>query len=363
MSKINILLPFKEKFSKNLMSSISISVKANLEESVYKKQIKIFGQYVSDPLYKDLFIGIKKPIIPLFSKNINLAKKMCDEINKSKNKNPIVEIHNRPYLVKLINKKIKNYKIILFFHNDPIEMKGSKAIKERLYLINNCSAICFVSEYIKKQFLSEININPKNLNVIHNGIGEIYKAPKNKIKNIIFVGRLVKDKGVHLFLDAVKTLSTKYKSWNFIVVGSPYLGNIKTETKFSKYISLLINQLGSNVKLTGYLPYSESQSIINKSEIMVIPSIWNEPFGLVVAEGMMHGCAIITSDNGGIPEVIKNKGIVLKDINANQIASSIELLINDYALRKEFQKKASQDFPFTSKKSSKSLDDLRKKII
>ena len=61
MTEINILLPFKEKFSKNSMSSVSISVSANVEKSVYKKNIKIFGQHVEDPIYNDLFIGIKKP--------------------------------------------------------------------------------------------------------------------------------------------------------------------------------------------------------------------------------------------------------------------------------------------------------------
>ena len=56
---------------------------------------------------------------------------MCKKIVKSKNKN-IVEVHNRPYLINKIRKKI-NYinKLTLFFHNDPLEMKGSKKISEK----------------------------------------------------------------------------------------------------------------------------------------------------------------------------------------------------------------------------------------
>lgn len=363
MSEINILLPFKEKFSKDIMSSVSISVKSNINESIYKKKIKIFGQYVNDPIYKKLFVGIKKPKLPFLSKNVHLAKKMCNHINENKLKAPIIEVHNRPYLVKLINKKVKNAKVILFFHNDPNEMKGAKYLKERLYLINNCSAICFVSKYIKNQFLSEINQRPKNLYVMYNGISRVNKDYVRKEKNIIFVGRLVEEKGVHLFVEAIKMLHKKYNNWNFIIIGSTYLGDNKIQSKFSSKVFSLIKSFGPNVKLTGYIPYQEVQSIIQKSEILVAPSIWEEPFGLVVAEGMMYGCAIITTKKGGIPEIIKNNGIVLNSINAKNLEKKIEFLIKDQKFRKKIQKAASINFTFTSSNSSKKLDDLRTRLI
>ena len=362
MSEINILLPFKEKFSKNMMSSVSITVDANFRESVFKNKITIYGQEVNEPLQKNNFFGIKTTKIPFVSKNLNLAKSMCNEINRLNIKCPIIEIHNRPYLLKIIKKRVKNAKIILFFHNDPLEMKGSKSIQQRQYIINNCSAICFVSNYIRNQFLINLNEYTDKLHVIYNGVNLVSKIQYEKEKLVTFVGRLVEEKGAHLFLEAVKKLHKKYKDWTFIVVGSTYLGT-NSKTKYSKKISLLVLDLGANVKFTGYLPYEKSQTLMQKSEILVVPSIWNEPFGLVVAEGMLCGCAIITSNKGAIPEVIEDKGIVLENINVKKIISSLELLINNSSLRQNFQKKAKHHFKFNAKNSARTLDELRKNIM
>ena len=154
----------------------------------------------------------------------------------------------------------------------------------------------------------------------------------------------------------------KYKDWDFMVVGSTYLGN-NSKTRYSEKIRALVSEFASNVKFTGYLSYQKSQTIMKKSEILIVPSIWDEPFGLVVAEGMLCGCAIITSNKGAIPEIIKDKGILLDNIDVNKIMSSLELLINNNSLRYSFQKRAKYQFKFTAKNSARNLDNLRKKIM
>ena len=60
--KINILLPYKEKFTKNEASSVSITVSNNLEYSKYQSSVSIFGQFVEKPMFKKNFNGIKKPL-------------------------------------------------------------------------------------------------------------------------------------------------------------------------------------------------------------------------------------------------------------------------------------------------------------
>ena len=68
--KINILLPYKEKFDENKASSVSITVKNNLSYSKFLSHIKIYGQDVENPLFKDNFEGIKYSILSLKSKNV-----------------------------------------------------------------------------------------------------------------------------------------------------------------------------------------------------------------------------------------------------------------------------------------------------
>ena len=79
--KINILLPYKEKFDKNKASSVSITVKNNLCHSKFLKDIKIYGQEVSNPFFKDNFVALKYSILSLKSKNEFLAHKMLKIIS------------------------------------------------------------------------------------------------------------------------------------------------------------------------------------------------------------------------------------------------------------------------------------------
>ena len=73
--KINILLPYKEKFDENKASSVSITVRNNFYYSKYLNQINIFGQKVENPLFKDNFIGLNHSILSFQSKNRFLASK------------------------------------------------------------------------------------------------------------------------------------------------------------------------------------------------------------------------------------------------------------------------------------------------
>ena len=178
--KINILLPYKEKFDENKASSVSITVRNNLQHSKYLNQIKIFGQTVKCPIFKDNFIGIRYSVLSLKSKNKFLAHEMLKIINKDSNKNQLIEIHNRPYLIDQIAKRNK-FPITLFIHNDPQTMKGSKSVKDREKILEKCAAIFCVSEFIKEKFLDGINKKVEKIHVLYNGVDRKIKSfPKKK---------------------------------------------------------------------------------------------------------------------------------------------------------------------------------------
>ena len=98
------------------------------------------------------------------------------------------------------------------------------------------------------------------------------------------------------------------------------------------------------------------------ASIVVIPSTWEEPFGLVAAEAMSNGACVIASNVGGIPEIIKNCGILIEKINHNKLYKQITHLIENDKLRLYYQKSI-KNFRFSSKDSSKKLDELRKIIF
>ena len=85
--------------------------------------------------------------------------------------------------------------------------------------------------------------------------------------------------------------------------------------KFAFSIKKEFESLGDRAKMIGFINSDELHKIMLDTSIIVIPSIWREPFGLVAAEAMSNGIAIIASDIGGIPEIVKENGILIKNIN------------------------------------------------
>ena len=112
-------------------------------------------------------------------------------------------------------------------------MKGSKLIKERKNILKKCAAIFCVSEFIKKKFLEGINENFQKVHVLYNGVERKLKNIPIKKKEILFVGRLVIEKGVHFYVDAIKNIAQKYPEWSFGIIGSFKLGDNKNRNFYS----------------------------------------------------------------------------------------------------------------------------------
>ncbi len=359
--KINILLPYKEKFDQNKASSVSITVRNNLVHSKYLDQIKIFGQNVTNPLFRENFVGILYSLLSLKSKNKFLAHEMLKIISKDLDKNQLIEIHNRPYLVEQITKR-NRFPISLFFHNDPQTMNGSKSVKDREKILEKCTAIFCVSEFIKKKFLEGINENFQKVHVLYNGVEKKLKKFPIKKKEILFVGRLVVEKGVHFYVDAIKDIAQKYPEWSFGLIGSFKLGDNKHRNFYSDNIIKKMKSIGPQAQFHGFKNQEFVEEKMKSASIIVIPSIWEEPFGLVAAEAMNNGACIIASKVGGIPEIIKDNGILIDNINLKKLSSKIDFLIKDNKLRENYQRKAWENFRLSSEASSQKLDHFRELI-
>ncbi len=359
--KINILLPYKEKFDKNKASSVSITVKNNLSYSKYIDDIRIFGQNVETPLFKDNFIGLKYSTLSLKSKNSFIAHKMLELISKDPQKKQLIEIHNRPYLVDMIAKNNK-FPISLFLHNDPQTMRGSKSVNDRKNILKKCTVVFCVSEYIKKLFLDGISANKEKVKVLYNGVDtKLREFPKKK-KEIIYVGRLVPEKGTHLYVEAMKLIASNCIDWSFGLIGSFRLGDNKNTNVYANQIINQFNSIGSQAKFYGFQDHKFVQEKMKTASIIVIPSVWQEPFGLVAAEAMSNGLCIIASKVGGIPEIINDNGVLIEKIDKNKLYKNLIELISNDKKRVIYQKKAWKNFTFSSKESSKKLDQFRKII-
>ncbi len=317
--KIAIILPYKEIYSSTLAGAASIWVKDYNKKSSLKNETIIYGNLPNKlkPISDNFFnIKLKKSI---FSKN----KEYIEEINKEykKEKFEIIEIHNRPeYLKYLVDNNVKS-KLIFIFHNNPTQMRGSKKISERLFILNNADKIFFVSRWTMNKFFEGLPFNTKsNCDILYPSIEKPKKFNLNKNKTIIFSGKLNSSKGYDIFGSAIIRILNKYNEWNAIVAGNEPREKFQFKHR--------------NLKIYDWLKHNEILKLYHNSSISVVPSKWEEPFGRTAMESAAYGCATITSPRGGLPETFDNK-LILKSLSSKNIFNLLnKLIINPNFLKK-----------------------------
>ena len=345
---ISILLPYKENYSPEYPGAVSLFVHATTKLSIYKKKIFVYGNTDLKVKLSDKYINIPLDKTNLFKSQSKeyVSKFIKLHIDK---KTDIVEIHNRPNYVNLI-KKIDT-KIVLYFHNDPISMVGSKRIIERIKLLSVCEKIIFNSEWSKQRFLKDLkSIYHKShkLEVIHQSINK-EKVDISKKRNLItFVGKLNSAKGYDLFGDAIIKILNQYSQWRAVVIGD------EPREK--------LNFKHTRLKLLGFQNHSKVLEIFKKTSIAVACSRWEEPFGRTSLEASSRGCAVVISNRGGLPETITN-GVIIRTLNSKNVYNSINELIKNKNKRVTLQKLSLKNFYLTDAYISKKIDLYRSKLI
>lgn len=257
----------------------------------------------------------------------------------------IIHIHSRPQFVYFVSCLTSNAKIILHIHNleilDLIKIWNHFSLK-KINLILGCSK--FVAEKIKQRY----PLLEKNVCYIHNGVNtdrfkpiwlrskerlEIRRAfgIDNETKVILFIGRLVYVKGVHILIEAFKEILKLYDDTKLVIIGSQgYNGNMSTE--YIKRLRFSIADSAEKVIFTGHVPHNELDKMLLLGDIAVFPSIWEEPFGMTIIEAMACGLPIVAFSKGGIPEIINDRenGILIDNYGdiSLLIQSIIDLLGN-----------------------------------
>ena len=344
--KISILLPYKENFTPDYAGAVSLFLKDTVNLSKYKKSIQVFGN-----------TSFKKKLLANYS-NLNFTKFFFRSSSKAYvkkfldkekiKKSNLIEIHNRPEYVDSIYKKNKN--IVLYFHNNPLEMKLAKTVKERNNLCNKTKKIIFNSKWTQKQFMKGLNkkFNNSKLEVINQSTSKKIINFKKKKKIILFVGRLNISKGYDLFGEAVISILNNYPDWKAIVIGDE-----PRENHFFKH---------KNLKILGFQKNDMVTKCFIKSDISVVCPRKSEPFGRTALEASSAGCAVIITDKGGLSEA-SPKAMRIKTLTTKNVEKSIEKLIKNESFKKSLQKRIYKHFYLTNNFISKKIDRYRDKLI
>jgi glycosyltransferase involved in cell wall biosynthesis len=122
-------------------------------------------------------------------------------------------------------------------------------------------------------------------------------------RDLVFVGRLVSDKGAGLLVEALSILHRAGDPRTATIVGAgPEEPRLRA--------AVLAAGLAAHVDFTGILPPGEVTAALRRHRLLVVPSLWPEPFGIVALEGLAAGCRVVVSDGGGLPEAVGGLGRV-----------------------------------------------------
>ena len=345
--KIATILPYKENYTFSKAQAAAIWVSDFFTKSKFKKNNFIFGNTSKKDYLTNNYININLKSIR--SKFLSTTNEYCNEFIKINNKMKfdIIEIHNRPLVLSYLQKKITS-KFIIYFHNDPLSMKGSITKNERISLLNKSDKIVFISEWVKKRFFKNIeDYSDQKTKVIYHSVYKQKRLFKKK-KYITFVGKLNTAKGYDIFRDAVVKILNECPDWKAFSIGDEVRQRPIIKHKQHKEL--------------GFLNHKKVLDFLNKTEIAVVPSRWEEPFGRTALEASSKGCATIISNKGGLPETTDHS-VILKSNNAKELYEKILELIKNKKYRTKIQHKSFENVKHIIDDNTILIDNLRNELI
>lgn len=343
---IDIILKHNEITDEHKFTVYSCKSQRALEVSKEYKNTEFIYLNTDSILYK-----LNKSRLYLTNKLLNkyygnsFIREVVKSLKKQGNKFDAIIIENRPeYCIKV--REVFKGKLYLHLHNDLLN-KDTKYSKE---IIKAVDEVYTVSNYIKNR-VNTID-NSIYVKTVYNGIDiELFNKNKyidkrellrrkfgfNSEDNVfIFSGRLNVAKGIDKLLEAFVELPSELNA-KLLIVGSSIYGMTK-EDDFLKRLKKISEKKKNDIVFTGYIDYINIPKIHTIADIAVIPSIWEDPSPLTVYEAMASGLPLITTDSGGIPELVeKDCALIVKRNNniVEELKKSMIKMINDSKIRNE----------------------------
>ena len=168
------------------------------------------------------------------------------------------------------------------------------------------------------------------------------EIPRNL--ELVYLGRLVSDKGVDMLLHAMLQL----KRWNLY----PRLTIIGSGPE-ERMLRLLAKNLGveNQVDFTGAKQPAEIARMLNAHQVLVVPSRMPEPFGIVVLEAIASGCVIVASRAGGLPDAVGKCGITYEISDLQALTNALQLVLTQPDRRDELLKHRKSTSPISIPRS------------
>ena len=285
--------------------------------------------------------------------NFNMIAKANEIIAKEGN---FDVIHAHDWLVAYAAKTLKNsynIPIVSTIHateagrNSGIHDETQRYINDTEWMLTyESSEVIVNSNYMKGELqrlfglpYEKINVVPNGVNLsLFNGVERDYNFRRryamDNEKIILFMGRLVYEKGIQHLIAAMPKILSGYHDTKLVICGK---GGMLEE------LQQQVRQMGieNKVYFAGYMQGKDVQKMYKAADISVFPSTY-EPFGIVALEAMLSENPVVVSDIGGLNEIVEHRVNGMKSYcgNPNSIADSILELLYDHKLCADITKRA-----------------------
>lgn len=316
---INFYIEWNEKEKNNdlIVTSIYNEDAKNLSSELKNTVIEYTGRhrFLIKLMYKDIpkISGLAHKII-----NADYKKIIKKVIRQNKEKLDLVVLDNSTGYFELVRKEFDG-KIAIHIYNDHL----NSSVKNIDYIMKNVDRVITVSEY-NSDIVRKLGYEEKVV-TLHNGVdisrfgNEYTKGQRNGIREklnikddeiaIIFVARLVPEKGIMELIKAFSKI-TEYTNLRLEVIGNKlYDGNVRDEF-YEKLVSEAAKSL-NKIDFLGYVGYDELPLYYSAADIAVLPSTYEEPFAMAAIEYMASELPVIVTNSGGLPEMVADTAIVV----------------------------------------------------
>ncbi|CAI9084863.1 conserved hypothetical protein [Methylacidiphilum fumariolicum SolV] len=210
----------------------------------------------------------------------------------------------------------KPYGIIIHRY---LSFKGIKGIFYK-WILKKAKIIVGVSQAI----VDHLPYKAKTIIIPNPYDDSLFSLPKeeNRPQDILFVGRMVSEKGPIDVLKALMLLKQEK-----IDLTASFVGYGPEEVNLRAFVKA--NDLEQWVDILGPKTQQEVADLMKKHKILVVLSLWNEPFGIVALEGIASGCVVIGSEGGGLKDAIGPCGLTYPNGDVYQLASKIKEVIKN----------------------------------
>lgn len=300
----------------------------------------------------------RNPSRPLFAsgiRHLEYGLKLAADIRRERF--DWIHIYNFSQLIPIIRKFNPQLRIALHMECEWATQLDPGLIRRRLdkcNLIMGCSD--FITDKIREVF-PELGVRCRT---VFNGVDINHFVPNRKhnrpgtqAARLLFVGRIWPDKGPHVLLEAFRKVVETNPQVEIELVGwrtgpppefELLLTNDKKVTEleplfkgnyFDYLHDILPPKLWHHVSVQDALPHEELAKRYQMADIFIAPSVWHEPFGMVIVEAMASGLPVISTRSGGIPEIVRHRetGLLTERGDSDDLAKAITTLLNDDRLR------------------------------